>query len=64
MAVIEYLKIKIPDGFLLSDIPFASLDYKRFGAAMDNIKDDTAAVQAAIDDYARKIRQSSDEEVR
>lgn len=34
-------------------IPLDSLDYKKFGAAMDGVTDDTAAVQAAIDDYTK-----------
>lgn len=32
-------------------IPLAHLDFRKFGATMDGETDDTAEIQAAIDDY-------------
>jgi hypothetical protein len=34
-------------------IPLASLDFRRFGATMDGVTDDTSSIQEAINDYAR-----------
>jgi polygalacturonase len=44
----------MPEG---KGIPLASLDYRKFGAVIDGVTNDTAAVQAAIDDFV--MRQSS-----
>lgn len=39
-------------------IPVDQLDFRRFGAVGDGVTDDTAAVQAAIDDYVLRHSQA------